>query len=311
MNHSTPAALDQEFYPATRDLAPTTHRGLAQPLLLLSAASIEAYMQSVGAIPVLEAGEESELARRVHEHRDPAAAQKLILSNLRFVIYVACGYKGYGLPLNDLIQEGNIGLIKAVDRFDPGVGVRLISYAVYRIRAEIHNFILGNWRIVKLGTTKAQRKLFFNLRKYSRQIGWLSRKEVEAVAKDLDVKPEAVLEMEARMAGGDAAIISTVEPQRGCIPADVIKDEHSSIDTLEAADWAQYNGARAKLGLQDLDPRSRDIVKRRLLTNDKPVALEELAGEYHISAERVRQIQVRALQRLRAFVESPAALAVA
>lgn len=276
-----------------------------QSLPLLSAGSIEAYMRSVGAIPVLNASEEFELASRVRDRRDPEAAQKLILSNLRFVIYIACSYQGYGLPLSDLIQEGNIGLIKAVERFDPNVGVRLISFAVYRIRAEIHDFIFGNWRIVKLGTTKAQRKLFFNLRKYSNEIGWLSRKEVEAVAKDLDVKPEEVLEMEARMGGGDAAIISTAEPQRGCIAEDGIRDEYSSIDALEQAEWIAHRGALANAALQKLDARSRDIVERRLLKNDKACGLEELASEYGVSAERIRQIQVRALQRLRSFIDPP------
>lgn len=276
-------------------------------LPLLSAGSIEAYIGSTGAIPVLDAREEFELASRVRDRRDPEAAQKLILSNLRFVIYIACSYQGYGLPLNDLIQEGNIGLIKAVDRFDPNVGVRLISFAVYRIRAEIHDFIFGNWKIVKLGTTKAQRKLFFNLRKYSSEIGWLNRKEVEAVAKDLDVKPEEVLEMEARMGGADAAIISMAEPQRGCITEDGIRDEYSSIDALEQAEWAAYRGAQANAALRKLDARSRDIVERRLLKNDKACGLEELANEYGVSAERIRQIQVRALQRLRSFIERPEA----
>ncbi|VAX04358.1 RNA polymerase sigma factor RpoH [hydrothermal vent metagenome] len=271
--------------------------------LAVPSGSLEAYIQAASQIPMLGAEEERELATRLREEGDLNAARQLVLSHLRFVIHVARGYSGYGLPQADLIQEGNIGLMKAVKRFDPSVNVRLVSFAVHWIRAEIHEYILRNWRIVKLATTKAQRKLFFNLRKNKKRLGWFSHKEVEAVAKELDVPPATVLEMEKRMSAhdasfdgyGDADDDSDFSPS----PAGYLRDtrmEPSSV--LEAEDWEAHNHQRLNLVLDNLDERSRDIVQSRWLS-EKKVTLHELANKYGISAERIRQLEKNAMKKMK------------
>ncbi|WP_428736285.1 RNA polymerase sigma factor RpoH [Thermomonas sp.] len=267
--------------------------------------SLEAYIGAVHQIPVLSAEEEQRLALRLREHNDIAAAQELILSHLRFVVHVARGYAGYGLPLGDLIQEGNIGLMKAVKRFDPAVGVRLVSFAVHWIRAEMHDFIIKNWRIVKVATTKAQRKLFFNLRKSKTRLGWMNAEEVRAVARDLNVSEHEVLEMEARLSGRD---IGFDAPDDG-------DDEHAPpapanyLVAHEADPAAAYESADSEAdqlevlreGMARLDARSRDIIKRRWLDPDSKVTLQELADEYGVSAERIRQIEANALKKMKAL----------
>ncbi len=271
--------------------------------LAVPSGSLEAYVQAASQIPMLGVEEERELATRLREEGDLNAARQLVLSHLRFVIHVARGYSGYGLPQADLIQEGNIGLMKAVKRFDPSVNVRLVSFAVHWIRAEIHEYILRNWRIVKLATTKAQRKLFFNLRKNKKRLGWFSHKEVEAVAKELDVPPATVLEMEKRMSAydasfdgyGDADDDSDFSPS----PAGYLRDtrmEPSSL--LEAEDWEAHNHQRLSLVLDGLDERSRDIVQSRWLS-EKKATLHELADKYGISAERIRQLEKNAMKKMK------------
>ncbi|HXH03866.1 MAG TPA: RNA polymerase sigma factor RpoH [Candidatus Competibacteraceae bacterium] len=271
--------------------------------------SIDRYIQAVNALPSLSAEEEQALARRLRLHNDLAAARQLILSHLRFVVHIARGYTGYGLPLGDLIQEGNIGLMKAVKRFDPDHGVRLVSFAVHWIRAEIHEFILRNWRIVKVATTKAQRKLFFNLRSSKKRLGWLSRDEAKAVAGDLGVSTDTVLEMEERLSGQDVSFDplpeSDGDEHEGLSPVAYLED-HSGDPAivLEQQDWEEQSTSRLAKALQHLDPRSRDIVERRWLSDDKPT-LHELAAEYSVSAERIRQLENNALKKLRAALPAP------
>ena len=271
--------------------------------LPLRAGSEEHYIQAVNAIPALGADEERALAIRYRDHEDLEAARWLVLSNLRFVVHVARGYSGYGLQLADIIQEGNIGLMKAVKRFDPEVGVRLVSFAVHWIRAEIHEYILRNWRIVKVATTKAQRKLFFNLRGSKKRLGWLNRQEVEAVAEDLGVKPETVLEMESRLSGQDVGFDPGPEaedeetPVRA--PAAYLTDQ--SMDPareVESEDWADWRDQALREALDSLDARSRDILKRRWL-GDRKDTLHTLAADYGVSAERIRQLEKSALGKLR------------
>jgi RNA polymerase sigma-32 factor len=263
--------------------------------------SLDAYLQAINAIPVLSAEDERALAVRLHNENDLSAARKLILSHLRFVAHIARGYSGYGLPLADLIQEGNIGLMKAVKRFDPQVGVRLVSFAVYWIRAEIHEFILRNWRIVKVATTKAQRKLFFNLRSAKKRLGWLNKDEVESVAQDLGVTTSEVLEMESRMSGQDVAFDlredddedTTVAPAAYLQTAAVGPDEE-----LEESQWEAHNHDRLQSALSTLDERSQDIVQRRWLDDNK-ATLQDLADKYEVSAERIRQLENNAIKKLR------------
>ena len=271
--------------------------------MALSASSTDAYVRSVANIPLLDAEAEHLLALRGRQHRDRQAAQKLILSNLRFVVHVAAGYLGYGLPLCDLIQEGNVGLIKAVDRFDPMAGVRLITYAVFQIRAQIHDYILSNWKIVRLGTTKAQRKLFFNLRKYAGRCGWLSHREIQAVAKDLGVKEREVLEMEVRMKTRDSSIVGAGQADAHDIAEDSLGGRDEAIEDMIEAEWSGHCAAAVGRAIRHLDPRSRDVVERRFPAAGPAETLEEIAADYRVSAERVRQIQARALRTLREAVE--------
>ncbi|MBU6421799.1 MAG: RNA polymerase sigma factor RpoH [Gammaproteobacteria bacterium] len=265
--------------------------------------SLDAYIHAVGSIPVLSADEEHALALRFRDAQDLDAARQLVLHHLRFVVHVARGYLGYGLPLGDLIQEGNIGLMKAVKRFDPDVGVRLVSFAVHWIRAEMHEFILKNWRIVKVATTKAQRKLFFNLRGSKKRLGWMNRKEVETVAKELKVSPAEVLEMESRLAGQDITFDTTPETEdedsRSVAPASYLAADTQSDPAvaLERSDWEQQGEARLHRALVKLDDRSRHIMQRRWLDENK-ATLQELANQYHVSAERIRQLETNAIKKL-------------
>jgi len=261
--------------------------------------SLDRYIQAANAIPMLTADEERELAVRLHDHDDLAAARQLVLSHLRFVIHVARGYAGYGLPLGDLIQEGNVGLMKAVKRFDPAVGVRLVSFAVHWIRAEIHEYVLKNWRLVKVATTKAQRKLFFNLRKAKKHLGWLTKAEAEAVAKDLGVTTREVAEMEQRLAGRDVSFDPSPTDDEDFAPVAYLPSPNSDpAVAIEQDDWDSDAHDRLDVALEKLDARSRDILARRWLTEHK-ATLHELAAEYQVSAERIRQIEANAIAKLR------------
>ena len=265
--------------------------------------SLDAYIQEVNKIPVLTLEEEKDLARRYREDGELEAARRMVMAHLRFVVHVAKGYTGYGLNLGDLVQEGNIGLMKAVKRFDPDHGVRLVSFAVHWIRAEMHEFILRNWRIVKVATTKAQRKLFFNLRKSKKRLGWLSYDEVQAVAKDLGVKPEVVLEMESRLSGQDIGFdLPPNADDEVPYVAPVAYLESKSRDPqkeLEAEDWSNHHNNLLYAGLKDLDERSQDIIRSRWLQENK-LTLQELADRYGVSAERIRQLEANALRKMRA-----------
>ena len=267
--------------------------------------SLDAYIGAVHQIPVLTVDDEQTLARRFRDEEDLDAARELVHSHLRFVVHVARGYNGYGLQLGDLIQEGNIGLMKAVKRFDPEMGVRLVSFAVHWIRAEMHEFILKNWRIVKVATTKAQRKLFFNLRKSKTRLGWMNDAEVTAVANDLNVSKREVLEMESRLSGRDIGFDAPSDEDDDHAPPSpgaylMTQDE----DPSQAYERADSEGNELELlreGMAGLDKRSRDIVMRRWLDDDNKVTLQELADEYGVSAERIRQIEANALKKMKAL----------
>lgn len=267
----------------------------------LSSNTLEAYILQVNSIPVLATKEEHTLAARLQQQGDIDAAQQLIMSNLRFVVKIARGYMGYGLQLNDLIQEGNIGLMKAVKRFSPDHDVRLISYAVHWIKAEIHEFVIRNWKIVKIATTKAQRKLFFKLRSNKKRLGWFSHDEVKDVADTLGVKPETVLEMESRLSNYDVAFDAPVNEDEENVfsPAAYLSDQRADpARQLETDDTQTQHLQLMKASLQDLDERSRDIIQRRWLDEDK-ATLHDLADVYNVSAERVRQIEQNAIKKLR------------
>ena len=263
--------------------------------------SIEAYAQAVNQIPILSREDEQKLAIAYRESEDMEIASKLVMSHLRFVAHIARGYGGYGLAHADLIQEGNIGLMKAVRRFDPTMNVRLVSFAVHWIRAEIHEFILKNWRIVKVATTKAQRKLFFNLRSSKKRLGWFSHKEVEAVAKDLGVTSKDVLEMESRLSGRDSAFDGAPDSDdddRNYTPAAYLQDSRfEPAAEMERSDTEERHHNQLHQALKGLDERSRDIVASRWLTDDK-VTLQVLADKYSVSAERIRQLEKNAMKKL-------------
>jgi RNA polymerase sigma-32 factor len=265
--------------------------------------SLDHYIQAVNTVPVLSAEHERELATRLRNEGDLDAARALVLAHLRFVVHIARGYVGYGLQLGDLIQEGNVGLMKAVKRFDPEVGVRLVSFAVHWIRAEIHEFILKNWRLVKVATTKAQRKLFFNLRKSKKHLGWLSRDETEAVAADLDVTTREVTEMEQRLSGYDVSFDpSPADDDDSYAPQSYLPSAGSDpAEMVEADDWASSAHERLGTALAKLDDRSRNILQRRWLTDDK-TTLHDLAAEYEVSAERIRQIESSAIGKLKTLM---------
>ncbi len=264
--------------------------------------SLDAYISAVHRFPVLTVEEEQSLARNFRANDDLDAAKGLVMAHLRFVVHVARGYSGYGLQIGDLIQEGNIGLMKAVKRFDPDMGVRLVSFAVHWIRAEMHEFILRNWRIVKVATTKAQRKLFFNLRKSKKRLGWMNSQEVQAVAKDLGVPVADVLEMESRLSGQDMAFDAPSDADDDARPAPVAYLVDHAADpyhTLENDNQEESDLGTLKAGLGKLDERSRDIIRRRWLRDGDKTTLQELADEYGVSAERIRQIEVNAMKKMR------------
>jgi len=273
----------------------------------LSAGNLDAYIRQIHGIPVLSAEDERELAVRLEHDNDLAAAQQLIMSNLRFVIKIARGYTGYGLPLSDLIQEGNIGLMKAVKRFSASHEVRLISYAVHWIKSEIHEYVLRNWRIVKVATTKPQRKLFFKLRSSKKRLGWFSANEVNEVAEMLNVKPETVLEMESRLSGSDVTFdppTSDNDDEQNFTPAAYLTNgEMDPAHRLEHDDSRSQELGLMANSLKMLDERSKDIITRRWLNDDK-ATLHELAAEYQISAERIRQIEKNALGKMRVAFEA-------
>jgi RNA polymerase sigma-32 factor len=270
--------------------------------LTLPQGSIDAYLQQVNRFPILTAEEETSLARRLRDENDLEAARQLIISHLRFVAHVARGYVGYGLPQADLIQEGNIGLMKAVKRFDPEQGVRLISFAVHWIRAEIHEYILRNWKIVKIATTKAQRKLFFNLRKSKKRLGWFTHEEVLAVANQLGVSPESVREMEARLANADMPFENhndSDDDNDYLSPAAYLEDKNADpAKSLEQSDWESHSVNKLEHALEKLDERSRDILQKRWLAEEK-ITLQELADQYQVSAERIRQLEKNAMSKLK------------
>ena len=261
--------------------------------------SIEGYIQAVSTIDMLSADEERELALRLREDEDIDAARKLVMSHLRFVVHIAKSYSGYGLPQADLIQEGNIGLMKAVKRFDPSVGVRLVSFAVHWIKAEIHEFVLKNWRIVKVATTKAQRKLFFNLRKAKKRLGWFSHEEVQTVANELGVSTKEVLQMEARMSSQDQAFdLSADDDENGSFaPVQYLEDKSEDVESsVINDDWDANATKRLYSAMKTLDDRSQDIIETRWLADDK-TTLQDLADKYQVSAERVRQIEKNAMKK--------------
>jgi RNA polymerase sigma-32 factor len=274
-------------------------------LMTLSVAgsgSLEAYTHAVSTIPMLSADQERALAERLQQHGDLEAARQLIMSHLRFVVHIARSYSGYGLPISDLVQEGNIGLMKAVKRFDPTVGVRLVSFAVHWIKAEIHEFVLKNWRIVKVATTKAQRKLFFNLRKSKKNLGWFSQEEVKNVAEVLGVPEYEVREMEARMSNHDMPFDAPDDDEDNNFTAPVYFLRDKSSDLANNFEEDQSEGAaveRLQAAVRTLDERSQDIIRARWLDNQK-LTLQELADRYQVSAERVRQLEKNAMKKLHA-----------
>ena len=270
--------------------------------------SLDAYLDRVSKIAVLTREQERALADRFSNEGDLSAARELVLAHLRFVVHIARGYGGYGLPMGDLIQEGNIGLMKAVKRFNPALNVRLVSFAVHWIRAEIHEYVLRNWRLVKVATTKAQRKLFFNLRRMKKNLTWLSAEETAAVAHDLGVTTAEVTEMEQRLSARDMSFDPRPDADEEEIfapSAFLTAPGANPAETVEAEEWDNDSSNRLQSALGQLDDRSRKILQRRFLTDDK-ATLHELADEYHVSAERIRQIEANALTKLRGMMAAAA-----
>jgi len=280
-------------------------RNPAELALLGPIGSFDAYVDAVSRIPVLSREDEHELATRYRRDDDLDAARQLVLSHLRFVVHIARGYHGYGLPLGDLVQEGNVGLMKAVKRFDPAVGVRLVSFAVHWIRAEIHEYVLRNWRLVKIATTKAQRKLFFNLRKYKRSLGWLSAEETQAVARDLGVSPAEVTEMERRLASRDLsydpAPDADEEDESYSPSAYLPAPDADPAIAVERAEWDDDVTDKVAHAMSQLDARSQAVLRARWMGEQK-ATLHELADQYGVSAERIRQIEANAIKKLRKLV---------
>jgi RNA polymerase sigma-32 factor len=279
-----------------------------QPVdVLAPGANLNAYVQAVNGFAVLSAEEEKELAEKLYYHEDLEAARRLVLAHLRFVVHIAKTYSGYGLSQGDLIQEGNVGLMKAVKRFNPEKGVRLVSFAVHWIKAEMHEFILRNWRIVKVATTKAQRKLFFNLRGAKKRLAWLTEEETKVIAEDLGVETKHVREMEGRLSAYDAAFDAGSDDDDDTAyqaPAYYLEDKrYDPAVQLENADWSDSNAASLTSALEVLDDRSRDILQQRWLNEDK-ATLHELADIYGVSAERIRQLEKNAMKKVRVAMES-------
>jgi len=267
--------------------------------------SLDAYISAVHRIPMLTIEDEQALAREYQTEGNLESARRMVMSHLRFVVHVARGYSGYGLQIGDLIQEGNIGLMKAVKRFDPDQGVRLVSFAVHWIRAEMHEFILRNWRIVKVATTKAQRKLFFNLRKSKKRLGWMNADEVNTVARELGVPAATELEMESRLSGRDIGFDAPVDDDEDARPSPVMYlEDHQNTDpylTIENDSEEESSFDTLQRGLAKLDARSRDIIQRRWLKDGEKATLQELADEYGVSAERIRQVEANAMKKMRAL----------
>ncbi|QJR81450.1 RNA polymerase sigma factor RpoH [Alteromonas pelagimontana] len=279
-----------------------TNKMQSMALSVPHSGNIEGYIQAVSTIDMLTAEEERALATKLREEEDLESARKLVMSHLRFVVHIAKSYSGYGLPQADLIQEGNIGLMKAVKRFDPTVGVRLVSFAVHWIKAEIHEFVLKNWRIVKVATTKAQRKLFFNLRKAKKRLGWFTHEEVQTVANELGVSTKEVLQMEARMSSQDQAFdLSADDDESGSFaPVQFLEDKSTDVEMdVINNDWDSNATKRLHSAIKTLDERSQDIIETRWLADNK-ITLQDLADKYQVSAERVRQIEKNAMKKLQA-----------
>ena len=271
--------------------------------------NLNAYMQSINQFSILTAAEEQEIAEDLYYRESLEAARKLVMAHLRFVVHIAKSYSGYGLAQGDLIQEGNVGLMKAVKRFNPEKGVRLISFAVHWIKAEIHEFILRNWRIVKIATTKAQRKLFFNLRGQKKRLGWLTHDEAKAVAADLNVDVKHVQDMEGRLsafdAGFDAGADDDDESTAYLAPANMLEDKrYDPASMVEAADWEKTSVNNLESALVQLDDRSRDILQQRWLDDDSKSTLHDLAAQYGVSAERIRQLEKNAMKKLKGIMEA-------
>ncbi|MCE2573869.1 RNA polymerase sigma factor RpoH [Motilimonas eburnea] len=273
-------------------------------MALIPQGSIEGYVQSVNQFSVLSAEEEKRYAEELFYEGSVEAARKLVLSHLRFVVHIAKSYSGYGLPQADLIQEGNIGLMKAVKRFDPSVGVRLVSFAVHWIKAEIHEYVLRNWRVVKVATTKAQRKLFFNLRKSKKRLGWFNQDEVRNVAESLGVSEKEVLEMESRLSAQDQAFdLASDDDDESFAPMQYLEDKSSNVaEQYEAANYDDHASAKLSAAMAQLDDRSQHILQSRWLTDDKST-LQELASQYQVSAERIRQLENNALKKLKGVMD--------
>ncbi len=283
----------------------TTTTALQTAQMLSPGANLQAYVQSVNSIPVLTVEQERDLGERLYYHQDLDAARQMVMAHLRFVVYIARSYSGYGLPQGDLIQEGNVGLMKAVKRFNPEMGVRLVSFAVHWIKAEIHEYVLRNWRIVKVATTKAQRKLFFNLRSQKKRLAWLTNDEVTAVADSLGVEAREVREMESRLTGRDMSFDpsdSDDDESAYKSPSNYLEDH--SFDPalqLEASDQTENDSNSLHEALGELDERSRDILQQRWLSDEK-VTLHELAAQYGVSAERIRQLEKNAMKKLKGSI---------
>ena len=282
-------------------------KGLSVIDTMVPGRDLNAYITAVNGIPVLTAEEELDLANKYFYHEDLDAARKLVLAHMRFVVYMAKSYSGYGLSEADLIQEGNVGLMKAVKRFNPEKGVRLVSFAVHWIKAEMHEFILRNWRIVKVATTKAQRKLFFNLRGSKKRLGWLSKEEADQVAADLGVDPKAVMQMEGRLGAYDAsfdAAPDSDDDEAAIAPAQYLEDvRYDPARNVEEEDYAESSTDNLYLALEGLDERSKDILTLRWLSDDK-ATLHELADKYQVSAERIRQLEKNAMNKVKARLEA-------
>ena len=271
---------------------------------LVPGSDLNAYMASVGQIPVLSVEQEKELAEAYYYQEDLEAARQLVMSHLRFVVHIAKSYNGYGLPIADLVQEGNVGLMKAVKRYNPEKGVRLVSFAVHWIKAEMHEYILRNWRIVKVATTKAQRKLFFNLRSKKSRLAWLSQEEAQSIADDLGVDIRDVQNMEGRLTASDIGFDLSADDDDDQIHAPVQYLEDHSQDPsrlVESSDWEESSNIGLYRALEELDERSRDILQKRWLSDEKST-LHELADEYGVSAERIRQLEKQAMNKVKAVM---------
>ena len=273
--------------------------------MLSPGANLQSYVQSVNSIPLLSAEQERDLGERLYYHQDLDAARQLVMAHLRFVVHIARSYSGYGLPQGDLIQEGNVGLMKAVKRFNPEMGVRLVSFAVHWIKAEIHEYVLRNWRIVKVATTKAQRKLFFNLRRQKKRLAWLTNSEVDAVADSLGVEAREVREMESRLTGHDMSFDpsdSDDDESAYQSPSNYLEDHtYDPALQLEASDQTENSSSNLHEALSQLDERSRDILQQRWLSDEK-VTLHDLAAQYGVSAERIRQLEKNAMNKLKGSI---------